>query len=423
MKLFKKFSLILLSVMIVLCSTFILVGCDKDDDKAKVYVFAKTGGYVQVDNNQKVYPGDEGSKYFVYKEDAIVKLKAVADEGYRFVKWEYTDDIEDGIERFIYKDEVDLRVEDDAIVIRAVFALEGSINYTITYPTQGTGYNIAIESGYSTNVTLGGEFKFKVNLLSDYSNSDIVVKANDDTLTANTKGIYTISNINRNIEISVEGVKLNDQPQVQTYLIYTLDNRFEITPLNTTGLEVESGSSFRFEITPKAGYVFGSNIIVKAGGVVLQKLSGTGYKYEIYSVTKNMEIIVEGISQQAQIINYVFTLGLESGKEEALQDIWISVPKTIAINVSEELKQNNRYLLSNIEIMVDGGTMTMKEFVDNIKSVLESTGVYDNYEFTALKSGVIDFIVIDGESMEIDWNILNVVDTTYYLTMIIAEKA
>ena len=177
MKNFKRIALILMATLICVFSSVVFTGCN-DDDICKLYVFADKGGSVQVDGNDDlVKNGDEGSKYFTYKEGSCVKLKAIADAGYKFVEWLYIDNI-DGQNINRNSDEIQFILNEDRFTIRANFEVDGSILYNVTYPTSTTGYDIVLENGYTPNVVLGGDFKFKVNLWQDYSNSVITVKAN-----------------------------------------------------------------------------------------------------------------------------------------------------------------------------------------------------------------------------------------------------
>lgn len=295
MKKFKRLVLTLIATLICVFSTMMFTGCD-DDDTCKLYVFAGVGGCVQVDNNEELVKfGDEGSKYFTYKEDSKVKLKAIANKGYQFVKWMYTDDLDDESNIDPNKAEIEFVIDDDKVVIRAQFAVDGSITYNVNYPTSTTGYDISIESGYTANVILGGDFKFKVNLWQDYSNSNIVVKANGSVITSDSNDVYTIPNINTDIEITIDGVEQNPPAVTQTFTISENDNRFTIVPISTNGYQVNNGDSFVFKIELASGWVFGANVVVKANGVALN--NPIDDKYTIYSIGENILITVEGIEQ------------------------------------------------------------------------------------------------------------------------------
>jgi len=57
-------------------------------------------------------------------------------------------------------------------------------------------------------VDYNGGYSFKVKLAASYSNSNIVVKANGNVLSA-TNGIYTINNIKETQNIEVLGLQIN----------------------------------------------------------------------------------------------------------------------------------------------------------------------------------------------------------------------
>ena len=77
--------------------------------------------------------------------------------------------------------------------------------YTVTLPS-GTGYSISSEGSTATH---GGDFKFKVVLSEGYTESQITVKANDETLVLGDDGYYTITNVTESKTVTIEGVVLN----------------------------------------------------------------------------------------------------------------------------------------------------------------------------------------------------------------------
>ena len=288
----KRFSLIIICALFI-CTSFIFVGCKDNDDICKLYVFSSVGGHVQVDGHKEVVEfGDEGSKMFTYKEDTIVTLKAVADAGYQFVRWQFNDELE---EYEALKDNAEIKIEiDDDAVIKAEFEIDASVvRHNVTYPVNQIGYSFLIESGYTTTVLNGDNFKFKINLLENYSNSNIVVKANGSTLVAEN-GIYTISNITSDINITVEGVVENQPESVEIYEIFTNDTSYTILPVGQSVCKVEKGNNFTFTIQLKEGYKFGENVVVKANGVTINAYNG---EYTITSITSDIEIIVRGIEE------------------------------------------------------------------------------------------------------------------------------
>ena len=78
--------------------------------------------------------------------------------------------------------------------------------YTVTLPTETTGYTVTATEGSTSPVTEGGNYSFTVTIAEGYeAGEDFAVKANDVELTA-VEGIYTIENITADQTITVEGV-------------------------------------------------------------------------------------------------------------------------------------------------------------------------------------------------------------------------
>lgn len=490
----KRFSLIILGTLIFTLCPFVFTGCKDENKNSKLYVFATIGGYVQVDDHKEIVEfGDEGSKIFTYKKQDIVKLKAVANDGYAFVKWQFSDGMEKEYENIIDNAEIEIKLLTDEVVVKALFE-EGEpiAKYTITYPTSATGYEIEVVDGYSATVNANGEFKFKVNLDEDYSNSQITVKANSNEIVADAEGVYTISNIDEDVAITVEGVELNEEEPTPTPIIYGVfeqDEKFNIVPVGQADCNVEEGNGFKFkiEISDLSKYKFGDNVVVETDdGTVLNKNSDG--EYEIDAVNKNIQITVSGIeiitytisknddrfiihptSQQSYIVesgnSFTFTFEVVEGYK--LSDN-ITV-KAFGTEEVEVIKENNgRYTISSVTedivITIDGIIAEGEELYEFVivfeESVLE---VYPELaeivpqnitikvteeqkvesckadEFTVLEDGEvsitiaelvklindytidevdaftlngIDFIKIDGEYININWEVLEVADET-----------
>ena len=376
MKKIKNISLSIMSILIYICSAVVFAGCNDDDDICKLFVFATTGGYVQVNNSEDyVRFGDEGSK-FIFNEDEKVTLKAVPEDGYDFVKWEYTDDFDELEESFSFKPEISFVIDDNEVVIRAVFALNDSVSYTILYPTNTIGYTIVPEAGYDTNVVLGGEFKFKVNLEEDYSNSNIIVKVGTKVYAPDINGVYTITNITKDINITVEGVEKNapDEPEVpQTYTIFEEDDKFSIVPVGVSSCIVNSGSSFTFRIELNSGYKYSDSVVVRANGVIINP---TNNQYTINSVTENIEIKLEGIVEIPQTYTIstqdnkftIIPIGTNSFEVEASTSFTFEIDLKpgykygnnviVKANGTRIIPVNNQYtiisVIEDVEITVEG---------------------------------------------------------------------
>lgn len=77
--------------------------------------------------------------------------------------------------------------------------------YTVTL-TEGEGYTIAAAEGSASPVNYGGSFSFTVAINSGYIADTLIVKANGTAIEA-ADGKYTVSNITKNITITVDGVE------------------------------------------------------------------------------------------------------------------------------------------------------------------------------------------------------------------------
>ena len=192
MKKIKNVSLMLFSAFVFICSAFIFVGCGDNKDRCKLYVFASEGGKVEVNSTNIVEFGDEG-KMFTFKEDTIITLKAVPNEGYVFNGWTFTEDFEYDDQEFLTNPEIKFAIDDDRVVVEADFMLnENVVLHDITLPNSQT-YSVTKENGtgFTTRdlkVVDGKVFKFKVNLAEGYTKSNIIVKVNNQTVTAQ-KGV------------------------------------------------------------------------------------------------------------------------------------------------------------------------------------------------------------------------------------------
>lgn len=367
----KRFSLVVLSALVCLFGSFVFTGCKEESKTCKLYVFSSVGGCVQVEDNEEMVEfGDEGSKVFTYKEGNKVSLKAIPNKGYKFVKWRSTDAANQ-----VATMELSFKITDDGVVVKAEFEKDDLLSRTINYAKNQEGYTIQVESGYSNIVGVGGDFKFKVILKDDYSNSNITVKANNKVISA-VNNIYTISDIQEDITITVEGVELNEEipnPPTSTtvYGIYTQDTRFTIKPLSHPTCEVLQGESFRFKIEPAEGYRLESDVAIQAKGEAVRIVNG---EYLIESVNRNVEIsIAEGIVEDIVVPeitkytitasgdNYMINPDISSGYQV---DENSSFTFSITINQGYKKGDDFKVLAGETELVESEGQYT----IDNINT-------------------------------------------------------
>lgn len=89
--------------------------------------------------------------------------------------------------------------------------------YDVSLPT-GEGYTV---SGDSETVIEGDTYSFTVNVNVDYDGTDMVVKVNDEVVTA-TDGVYAVEDVREDLVITVEGVaKLAQVDMSEATAVYT----------------------------------------------------------------------------------------------------------------------------------------------------------------------------------------------------------
>lgn len=144
-------------------------------------------------------------------------LNFYVNEGYDidsvYVVQKYTD-VEGNEQTIQYTDFEDFAWQNDRTCI--VILQSGVNSFSITQPKKKTytvglpssvAYSIELVNGSNTSVEYEGTFSFKVNAKDGYDLSSIIVSANGQKMTPDTKGIYTIQNISEDYEIAIAGFK------------------------------------------------------------------------------------------------------------------------------------------------------------------------------------------------------------------------
>ncbi len=369
----KKFSTILFGVLVFIFSAVIFVGYKDNKNYEDLYVFAKNGGSVQVNDNANLIRFGDGGKKFEFEENSTIKLKAIPDIGYTFVKWEYSSGLGETFQSYATNIEITITITDD-VVIQAVFRLSGEGTYSITAHS-GTGYSVEAESGYSTTVVAGGTFKFKVNLSSAYSESDIVVKSNGLTLNADVYGVYTISNITENIAITVENV-------VKNYYVITMNvsEGYDYIVENDINKDhVEYGSDFSFIVQASAGY---ESVVVTCNGSVITASQGV---YTIPNVSANHVI---NIAQEQS-----YTVSVASDQHFTIEP-YIVPSLTVAkgqtckfrINIESnyEIVGDLSIIANNGDFIVNKNTSDNYYYIENITEniSLTASGIKEKVDYS-----------------------------------------
>jgi hypothetical protein len=108
------------------------------------------------------------------------------------------------------------------------------------------GCTVATETGYTSPVAAGGEFKFTITLAPSHNQSTITVKSNGESLTP-SGNVYTISNIQSDQIVTIEGLLFNT-----ANITASASENGTITPSGTVAVPI--GNSQRFDISPAIGY-------------------------------------------------------------------------------------------------------------------------------------------------------------------------
>ena len=143
-----------------------------------------------------------------------------------------------------------------------------SLTFTVTLP-EGEGFDAKICDGFASTVAKGGDFSFYIVIESGYERSNMVVKAGNTILTADSYGVYTIKNIKSDVQITVSGVQKLDYTNLLSAAIgadaldvayiglktYKTGNgtEYQNIPFYTVKLPVESALTLTYNSTnPRA---------------------------------------------------------------------------------------------------------------------------------------------------------------------------
>lgn len=302
MKILKKLSLVMFGLILCVGASFALSGCKDNKSYNQLYVFCTQGGYVMVEGQRDVVKnGDEGSKIFKIEEQTSIKLKAIPNNGYVFSEWEYAEGLNGKFDTFSHQAEINLISDEDVMVIRAVFSRVGENTFGFNF-VNGEGYEIKLEAGYSSVIEKGNDVKFKVELKQGYDKSvnTMVVKSNGTVLTVQN-GIYTISNVQDDIEITVENVTKNTYkatiPTDTAYIVNVMQNY--------DANRIVHGEDFKFYLSVNSGSA--ENFTVKVNGVVV---SPVGSVYTVSNVTSDLIITVENGSIETYTVTPIQYTGI-----------------------------------------------------------------------------------------------------------------
>lgn len=170
-----------------------------------------------------------------------------------------------------------------------------STNYKVTWNIP-SGVTVKPESGYNaTSIVKGGDFKFTIVFPS---NKKVIVKQGSVVITPDANGVYTLSNIQADILLTITLVD-----KIRYTVTLPSQTGFEIKAVDGyDASSVMEGADFKFSIKPKTGYeqyivrVFVNNALITAG---------SGSVYTIINVQANLTVRIEVTPPTVEELFYI----------------------------------------------------------------------------------------------------------------------
>lgn len=195
---------------------------------------------VQSANGMIAFTGDEDAENSrTVNHGDPVSVTAMADENYKFQSW--TDGETANPRTFMAESDVTLQAR----------FVKDSAGFSVILP-ELEGVTVKPLTGYSTEVKLGGKFKFYLRLEEDYNESVPVVYANDEELSVNQE-VYSIYDISENIRISVDGIVRNKVKPVLQEHVSAIDVE---TGSDVSGLSLLTDALIVLQADAPEGQVF-----------------------------------------------------------------------------------------------------------------------------------------------------------------------
>ena len=283
--------------------------------------------------------------------------------------------------------------------------------YTVSLAV-GVGYTMSPVAGSSTPCDHGTSFTFKFALDVAYSESPFNIFVNGEKVTLNADKEYTITNITKNIVVTVTGIEKNRYDVIMP----TFDKQvgYNLTAEGSTN--VEYGSNLVISFGLEVEYTK-SNYQIKINGTPIT-LDENG-KYEIQNITEQKTIEVSGVTMNTYTISYlpsmswagytfdfwggntnpvlyggsfVFSFSVNVGYDDKTAKVYIieygedgvEVART---DVYQQIKANSgQYTITNIttdiELFVDGIQVVMWDiiFLDGATPPGYTVNPLDGYE-------------------------------------------
>ena len=308
--------------------------------------------------------------------NGIIKFKVIVDEGYTLnavIKSDYSPIFSLDGEYYLYY------ITESFSISAIVTKNPPTYDVTISDNANSDFYEVVLEDGYSfENIAENGEVKFSINVSSGYELIDVNI-GGDELIAQN--GVYTISEINADIELTINVRQIQNQYSVQ--FIHT-SNKATITDANgdaftTNPVKFDSANqtlSFKVETASADDFV-----VVSLDGNKIQPTSGT----QLYTIEVNSQHSVTIQYYRALYINYGTISGhdFENFVDDHDTYLYINhdqenviVPKS---NVSLEtwISSTNNLIADYEIISINGIDITQSNFIESLYSTLKTAEEID----------------------------------------------
>lgn len=289
----------------------------------------------------------------------------------------------------------------------------GSSTFTVTLP-EGEGFDAKICDGFASTVAKGGDFSFYIVIESGYERSNMVVKAGNTILTADSYGVYTIKNIKSDVQITVSGVQKLDYTNLLSAAIgadaldvayiglktYKTGNgtEYQNIPFYTVKLPVESALTLTYNSTnPRA--VLWMNYDNR-----FKENSGT------YTFSSELLAGMYAMSSEKFVEAFGSDTGLNTDHTVAFIEVTTMGYNRLCCVLVELVPAESEEPEIPLAITVNGEAVEVTSIGDRTYSNAFGWGPYTlpfftvkvpaNTEFTITAEGAVNFACYDGYSLD-----------------------
>ena len=200
--------------------------------------------------------------------------------------------------------------------------------YVVTL-SAGTGYTLTPVNGSASPVEYNSSFSFTISLDTEYDKSMPTVKVNGVVLKPSEE-VYTITNINEDKTVTVEGVNINSYN-----ITLTTGTGYVLAPTPGSSTPVNYACSYSFTLSAAQLYDI-SSATVYVNGTPISLMGGV---YTITDITENKNVTVTGVTEITNPTYSVLSLPILANAAFQYRPegeaFWTSVPPNGMIQVLE----------------------------------------------------------------------------------------